>query len=79
MENEPQNAEKTWTSQEEEKLREMVRKGETTHQIAVSMGRTDQAIVDKAKKLNVELKQHEGAKTEFKAEGNKPNTTSEKH
>lgn len=79
MENEPQNAEKTWTNQDEEKLREMAKKGSTTHQVAESLGRTNQAITDHASKLKVEFKQHEGAKTELKAEGNTPDIASEKH
>lgn len=79
MENIPQNAEKTWTSQEEEKMRAMAKRGDSTHQVAVSMGCTDQAVIDKASKLKVEFKNHEGAtKNELKAEGSTPNIVSAK-
>jgi hypothetical protein len=79
MENIHQNAEKTWTSQEEEKMRVMAKRGDSTHQVAVSMGCTDQAVIDKASILKVEFKNHESvAKTELKAEGNTPNIASAK-
>lgn len=52
----PSNSRKPWTHEEEQKLRELVRKNTPTRIIALKLGRSESAIYAKAAELRVSLK-----------------------